>query len=259
MVYAPDLLWRRKQADSGSRTPVSRGIGAGDRTPRNGSSTALTHRLPILRYHRVAPGNPESPAGEWISPLIFAEQMAHLHQAGYQTVTLEQWLDAMRRHQPLPGRAVIITFDDGYRHFSEHAWPVLREYGFGAYVYLVTDLIGQESAWNEIVQLREEGVQFGSHTATHPHLEALPPAQVVRELSRSRAALFRRTGPVTSIAYPSGSEDLCVQHLAGACGYVFGLTCCEGLRGFTDSPLALPRIEVKGQDTLAEFITKLGS
>ncbi|MEP7325707.1 MAG: trifunctional glycosyltransferase/class I SAM-dependent methyltransferase/polysaccharide deacetylase [Gemmatimonadota bacterium] len=238
-----------------------------------GDLAALTYRLPILLYHQVSEEGPDSLARYRVTPKAFEAQMQYLHQAGFRTVLLDEWLDAMRRRQPLTGRAVIITFDDGYRDFATYAWPVLRRHDFGAYVFLVTDRIGQRSEWTasygetarlldgaEIVRLHGEGVQFGSHTATHPHLEALTPTGVVREAARSRAALHRLLGvAITSIAYPHGSEDSAIQHLVGACGYIYGLSCREGLSQFTDPPLALPRVEVKGDDTLAVFIRKLGS
>jgi peptidoglycan/xylan/chitin deacetylase (PgdA/CDA1 family)/2-polyprenyl-3-methyl-5-hydroxy-6-metoxy-1,4-benzoquinol methylase len=250
---------------------VSRFLIGGGAVHTGGKPAALTYQLPILLYHQISERGPESLARYRVTPKLFAEQMRYLHRAGFRTVTLEQWLKAMRSYQPLPGRAVIITFDDGYQDFADAAWPVLRQYGFGAYVYLVTERVGQHSSWTEtyggtaplmdwetISRIRTEGAEFGSHTATHPHLEALSPAEVVKEAARSRATLSRVLGtPVSSIAYPNGSEDRSIQHLAGACGYVFGLSCQTRLSRFTDPPLALPRIEIFGEDSVADFIRKL--
>ncbi len=251
---------------------ASRFLIGGGTVKHGGKPEALTYRLPILLYHQIAGDGPDSLARYRVTPEAFAEQMTYLHQAGFHTITLERWLQAMREYQPVPGRAVIITFDDGYGDFAARAWPVLEGFGFGAYVYLVTDRVGQQSTWTatyggsaqlmdweDITRLKSGGVAFGSHTATHPHLEALSPVEVVRELSRSKATLYQRLeGPVSSIAYPNGSEDQSIQHLAGACGYLFGLTCRDGLSSFTDSPLAFPRIEVKGGDSLEAFIARLG-
>ena len=116
------------------------------------------------------------------------------------------------------------------------------------------------AAWvAEIRQLQDEGIEFGSHTASHRPLTALPLAEIVREGARSRALLGRELGrPITAFAYPYGDTDQVVQHLIGACGYVFGLSCRPGLSRFQDPLLALPRIEVAGSDGLQEFVTKLG-
>ncbi|MGF1482214.1 MAG: hypothetical protein ACFB4I_22500 [Cyanophyceae cyanobacterium] len=60
-----------------------------------------------------------------------------------------------------------------------------------------------------------------------------------------------------AFAYPYGDVDPVVQHLIGACGYTFGLTCFPGLCTFKDTPLALPRQEIVDTDELADFVTKL--
>src|SRR5205085_263883 len=122
------------------------------------------------------------------------------------------------RRTPLPGHRVMITFDDGYADFVDHAAPLLRRHGFTAMVFLVSDRIGSTNEWDtvygetlplldwEVVRsLQAEGIDFGSHTATHPKLTGLSPAQVVRELARSRATLEQRLERrVTAVAYPHG-------------------------------------------------------
>jgi hypothetical protein len=63
--------------------------------------------------------------------------------------------------------------------------------------------------------------------------------------------------PIRSIAYPYGDTDAIVEHLIGACGYTFGLSCRPGLSHFNDPLLALPRIEIEGSDRLQDFVKKL--
>jgi hypothetical protein len=65
--------------------------------------------------------------------------------------------------------------------------------------------------------------------------------------------------PVDKFAYPYGDHDQAIQHLIGACGYVFGLSCRQDLSTFRDSALALPRIEVTGSDSLEQLVVKLTS
>jgi peptidoglycan/xylan/chitin deacetylase (PgdA/CDA1 family) len=101
-------------------------------------------------------------------------------------------------------------------------------------------------------------VEFGSHSVSHPHLTALSPQRIVHEGAHSRAILERELGvSCRAFAYPYGDVDPVVQHLIGACGYTFGLSCRPGSSGFQDTLLALPRIEVTGSDSLPEFTAKL--
>jgi peptidoglycan/xylan/chitin deacetylase (PgdA/CDA1 family) len=183
----------------------------------------------------------------------------------------------MQAKKPLPGRAVILTFDDGYHDFAQYAWPLLEQYGFAAHVFLVADAIGQTSTWDhiydqetplldwpEIARLEAQGVAFGSHMASHRPLTALSIAQIVCEAARSRTILeqglqridnIRR--PIKTVAYPYGDADPVVRHLVGACGYTIGLSRESRLCQFQDDLLALPRIEISGADHTSEFIAKL--
>jgi peptidoglycan/xylan/chitin deacetylase (PgdA/CDA1 family) len=222
-------------------------------------------------YHRVAPAGADATVRYRVTPEAFERQLAYLREVGFHGVTLEEWVAALDARRPLGRRSVAFTFDDGYRDFATHAWPLLRRYGFGATVFLVADLIGRTNDWDrasgeevplldwdEIARLHADGVRFGSHSATHPALTALPAAAVVREAASSRLALERGLGvPVTAFAYPYGDVDAAVQHLVGGAGYLIGVSCRAGSSGAGDAPLSLPRIEVTGLDGLEQFLLKL--
>jgi peptidoglycan/xylan/chitin deacetylase (PgdA/CDA1 family) len=137
-------------------------------------------------------------------------------------------------------------------------------------VFLVTDAVGGRShwdavsgeaellTWDEIVDLQRAGVEFGSHSATHPALTTLPVVEVVREAARSRATMQQRLGRIERIfAYPYGDVDEVVQHLVGAVGFVAGLSYRTGAATLDDSPLSLPRIEVAGGNTVDDLAAKL--
>ncbi|MBD2075732.1 glycosyltransferase [Phormidium sp. FACHB-592] len=230
-----------------------------------------TAQLPILMYHRVAPTG-LSEMNRWrVTPQVFEEQLRYLRETGYYSITLEEWRVAMATRQPLSGRAVLITFDDGYLDFLTYAQPLLKQYGFSVTVFLVADKIGQSNSWDkfygedlpllnwqQIRQLQAEGVEFGSHSASHRPLTGLSFAEVVKEGARSRAILQQELQvPIRAFAYPYGDCDRVVEHLIGGCGYTFGLSCHPGLSHFNDALLALPRIEIKGSDRFQDFVKKL--
>ena len=234
-------------------------------------SAVVTDRLPVLMYHRVAPTGAAALAQYRVTPDQFAEQLAYLRDAGYYSITIEEWHAAMREHQPLPGRAVMLTFDDGYLDFKTYAWPFLKKFAYSATVFLVAGEVGGINrwdlsfgeevplmGWDEIRDLAAQGIKFGSHTVSHPNLAKISPTEVVREAIRARMILERELGrPVHSIAYPHGGEDQVVRHLIGGCGYRYGFTTAPGRVGMWDPLLALPRIEVSGAFDLEDFILNL--
>lgn len=119
-----------------TRGPVAAaGIGALDRiAPRRRGD------LTVLTYHRV--DEPDArpdlmPSLLSATPAGFAAQMA-LVARHYEPVAMSDVLAALDRPASLPRRAVLVTFDDGYRDFAEHAWPTLRAVGVPVTLFVAT-------------------------------------------------------------------------------------------------------------------------
>jgi peptidoglycan/xylan/chitin deacetylase (PgdA/CDA1 family) len=110
---------------------------------------ASVRSVPVLMYHEVS----EPAQATWghlaVSPAVFREQLAHLHDAGYTTLTAGTLASPLAESRQVPPRAVILTFDDGFEDFHRHAVPSLGEYGFTATVFVATGWVqdaGPESA-----------------------------------------------------------------------------------------------------------------
>src|SRR5205807_1812179 len=98
---------------------------------------------------------------------------------------------------------VLLTFDDGYKDLVQYAFPILERHGFGATVYIVTSHLGATNIWDqqtgsaphELMNLEEvqiwsqRGIEFGSHTCSHPDLVSLGADEVDRELLSSSKTL----------------------------------------------------------------------
>ena len=96
--------------------------------------------LRVLTYHRVArPGETPDldPAIVSATPEAFRSHMRHLVQR-YHPIDLDTAMAAFTRGGSLPDRAVLVTFDDAYRCFGEIAWPIMKELGVPATVFVPT-------------------------------------------------------------------------------------------------------------------------
>lgn len=235
------------------------------------AQTQATRRLPILMYHRIATEGPPALARYRTAPAQFEAQLRFLRENGYTSTTFEEWRAAREVKRPLPGKRVLLTFDDACTDFIASAWPLLQRYGFGAAVFVPTDEVGGSCrwdaalgepapvmSWSDLRALRAAGVELGSHTASHPLLTGLSTEAMAREALRSSAVLAEELGAaVTSIAYPYGAFDRVVESVFGGAGYLFGVTCDHRCCETGDRLLALPRIEVAGGMTIEQFQTAL--
>jgi peptidoglycan/xylan/chitin deacetylase (PgdA/CDA1 family) len=183
-------------------------------------------RPAVLAYHHVGPPGDNPDPGLTMAPGIFAEQMHWLSELEVSGVSVSHWLDNSPSR-----RSVVLTFDDAYADLCTHVFPVLREYGFGATVFVVTGLLGKTNRWDEAVnrtsyaimsgaEIRNwaaEGVEFAAHTRTHPKLTELRDEQLEDEVVGCRNDLTTLLGqPPRAFAYPYGLVNRRTARLVGA-------------------------------------------
>lgn len=112
--------------------------------------------------------------------------------------------------------------------------------------------------WDEVRKMASAGIEFGSHTVTHPILSRLDDAEVLRELSDSRERIRSQTGrPTDTVAYPVGKadayDDRTIQ-AAKACGYRIGLSYETGVNAHLGAALfELRRLAVERYVSFGNF------
>ena len=230
--------------------------------------------VPILMYHSITDAD-ESNAHAYYrtktSPAVFAAQMKYLHDNGYKTCSPAQAIQQLKA-QPA-AKLVVITFDDGYRDFYRHAFPILNQYRYSATVYLPTAYIGETPlqfkstdclTWAEVRELSQHGILFGSHTVTHPQLRELSHAAVNEELANSKSAIEEKLGcAVDSFAYPyafpQADTDFTsmLRDSLRRAGYQNGVCTIVGRATRKSEPLFLERLPINSCDDSALFRAKL--
>jgi peptidoglycan/xylan/chitin deacetylase (PgdA/CDA1 family) len=237
--------------------------------PKNGT------RVPILMYHSISEnlfGKSHPYSHINTSPEVFLQQMRCLRQAGYRSIDLNELMKGFETGIDL-AKSVVITFDDGYQDFLTDAMPVLKQCGFTATVFLATGRIQQTSmrlegvdylTWRDVRELHEEGIQFGSHTVTHPDLRCLGPEQIEYELGYSKEVIEQKLGvSVNSFAYPFAFPEentdftrLLLDELENQ-GFENGVTTILGRAGLRHNRFFLPRLPVNSWDDQSFFRAKL--
>ena len=219
---------------------------------------------PILCYHKV---DARFELGVTrLGPRAFARQLDAFARAGWTALGSSALLDAIAgaaaAAAAAPERRMVLTFDDGYAALAEAAFPALAAHGFPALVFVITDFVGGENAWDvryggrafrhlsweQLGRWRERGIEVHAHGATHRRLTWLSDGEAAEELGRSREAIARELGaPPAGICYPFGAVDGRIRRLASEAGFTLGFA---GPSGGAD-PLALGRRPVYAWDGFA--------
>jgi len=213
--------------------------------------------VPILCYHHF--GN------DCHSPLcipapVFEQQMQYLKDNGYRVISLAQFYDFLRYRQGIPKRSVIITIDDGYRSVYDIAFPILKQYGFPATLFIYTDFIGKSknaANWKQLREMKAAGIEIGSHTLSHCDLnqkrsgEDTPgfETRIEEELRLSKQILDAKlTQDTLFFAFPYSSYNQKVLSLCEQTGYKLSLTVKRGGNPFFSDPFLLKRNQVLKKD-----------
>lgn len=207
----------------------------------------------ILTYHSISPG--DSPLQT--APQLFIEQLEWL-RSNARVVPLSEIVEALTNHRTLPPRSIALTFDDGFADFYTEAARALRKHRFPATVFLPVDYCGRTNSWpgqpawvteqplmswSQIGELAADGIEFGSHSKTHPNLVEIPEQELEREVGASAQEIEARTGHTASFfCYPYGRWNATVRacvsrHYRGACSTGAGVVERDA------DPFVLPRVD----------------
>ena len=111
----------------------------------------ITHsQVAILMYHRVSPMNDNWSLAP-LSPEYFERQIDYF-ASNYEIISLDSLANIILKGNPLPAKAVVITFDDGYRDNYMYAYPTLKKYKVPATIFVTTGHIGSDELfwWDKV-------------------------------------------------------------------------------------------------------------
>jgi peptidoglycan/xylan/chitin deacetylase (PgdA/CDA1 family)/glycosyltransferase involved in cell wall biosynthesis len=214
--------------------------------------------IPVLMYHRVTRNKAsESSHGIWVTDSQFRAQLHSLRSRGFETITFRDYDRFLEGQGRLPRHPVILTFDDGYEDNYTLALPLLRDFGFRAVIFAVTDKKRRRNFWDsgeptaallssgQMQELNRSGIEIGSHTVTHPRLTQIAEDVIRRELCESKDSLQQLLGSeVISFAYPYGALQPATKVLVDEAGYKFAVAADSGPTAFCQDFLEIRRTQV---------------
>lgn len=115
--------------------------------------------------------------------------------------------------------------------------------------------VNQSLTWDQCREMSHHGIEFGSHTLSHPRLTQLDQAALTKELQDSKTQLYRnQINVVDAVCYPYGDCNETTLERAGNY-YTLGVTTEKGLvDNKNHKPLSLPRINVPEKVAVNRFL-----
>jgi hypothetical protein len=133
--------------------------------------------IPVLLYHGILP---ESNSEDVVSIATFKAQMFALKAAGWNTITIEDFVDSMNGKKSIPSKSFLITFDDGRKDSYYNADSIFQVLDYNAVMYVITghSLVSgnekghyylSESELNEMIQTGRWELQSHSDIGHSPY------------------------------------------------------------------------------------------
>ncbi|MEW8507076.1 MAG: polysaccharide deacetylase family protein [Candidatus Thiodiazotropha sp.] len=216
--------------------------------------------VPILCYHRFGKRSDRME----VTPSMFREQMEYLRENDFRVIPLKDLVGFLKGEQQLPKRAVVLTIDDGHRSIYSEAFPILKEYGFPATVFVYSDYVNNGGLKpKELTVMKKSGlISIQPHSKTHSNLTVRQAGESVsqyqkrvrQEISLPNEKLIEYLGDRPRYyAYPFGdSNDLVIEQLQ-ANGMQLGLTVQRKSNAAFTFPYLLHRTMIFGDRDMRAF------
>ena len=197
----------------------------------------------VLIYHRF--GETSFPSTN-IRLEQFEAHIKELTSGPYTVLPVPEIVAAIREKRPLPDRTIGLTIDDGYLSVYAEAFPRLRDAGLPFTVFVSTDPVDRKFSgfmtWDQIREMRDNGVTIGAHTSTHLHMPANLLSRNRADLANSNARLKEELGEVPPLfAYPFGEASTEIQNLVRNAGYIAAFGQHSGPLDASSDPFYMPR------------------
>jgi len=233
------------------------------------TTQADQQKLAVLLYHHILPAADNTTFkdnGLVLPQADFLEQMEYLYKNNYHTVNTNELRAFLYQNKPLPAKSVMITFDDGYMGNYMFAYPILKQYGFKAVMFVITGGMQTKEvdfhpdqldmlSWMQVAA-SSDVFEFGSHTnALHTPvngktgLVTASPQDAAADLQRSQKRLNNKK----LFSYPLGQYTDQIVKMARNNGVDLAFTINKGYVTQNSNPMLLKRITVYTGITLKTF------
>lgn len=215
----------------------------------------------VLAYHSIGGDNEF-----WSLPAKTFEKQLRFLKSRFDIISVDELVKYMLGRKTF-SRAVVLTFDDGYKDFKTEALPLLEKYNAPAAVFVISQNVNPFTKGAALELLSKEDLQelsrhplvtIGSHTRTHPRLPEISPEKQKDEIFLSKKEIEEVIGKrVDYFAYPKGLFNDNARVYIQQAGYKAAFSTRQALVKSGDDVYALPRIGIWPNDSVLKLKLRL--
>lgn len=255
------LSWRIREFNGIDKVVPGESLIIPLRPVRPGGLTASGYQtVPVLAYHQLSKQNSNRLLITGAEK--FQSQLEYLKNQGFHGINLKQLREFLEFGQ-VPEKSVLITLDDGWESAYSIGYPILKNSGFSAVLFIPTNSIGLNNRktldWDQIREMvQDESVDIQLQAKTTRNMTRIRPNEsfasyikaLQSELKGAEKAIHEKIGTETnSLSYPYGMTNMLVVALARAEGYSTAFTVHREGNPFFQNPLRLNRSMIFGRYT----------
>ena len=265
------LAWRIKEFNGSNQLSPGKELIIPLKAFRSGGLTSHGYQLvPVLSYHNFSKGFSHNKLT--VSAKDFKEQLSYLKNNNYHVITMDQLIEFLKFGQ-VPKKSVLISIDDGWISSYKIAYPILRDFGFSATLFIPSHFIesGKRSAvsWDQIKEMVSDNtIDIQCHTKSHRDLSTIKYNEsftdyiqaVEQDILHSKNTINEKLGKeVTALAYPFGNTNPLVMDIIEKYGYKAAFTVKRKSNPFYKQSLLLNRAMIFGTFNINRFAKNLNT
>ena len=167
----------------------------------------------------------------------------------YNILPLEFIVDTIINDGILPLNTIGISVDDADKSFFEVGWPLFKKNNIPVTLFVTTGTIAENNKnylnWNQIRELKKEGVTIGAHSHTHAHMPDLEIEDIRKEIELSNKIFLKEIGEIPSLfAFPYGETSTEIMNLIKEYKFKVAFGQHSGIINETSNMYYLPRFSL---------------
>ena len=145
-------------------------------------------------------------------------------------------------------KKILLTIDDGFKSFYDHAWPILKEQKIPFILFVNTREVGSYGYmnWAQIKEIaKEKFVHIGNHSFTHEYLVDLSQEEIISDINHAIID-FKNNLEYSSpfFSYPFGEYSNNFKNIVKNLGFKYAFGQHSGVVDETKDFYELPRFPI---------------